>query len=87
MLLKADNEPAIQALVDAVRVRRGERTMVEKSSKYSHQSNGAVENAVRRIESLTRTSLCVLQEMLGCEVDSKGIVLPWMVRRTCSVDL
>ena len=47
VLLKADNEPAIQALVDAVRVRRGERTMVEKSPKYSHQSNGAVENAVQ----------------------------------------
>ena len=47
VLLKADNEPAIQALVDAVRVRWGERTTVEKSPKYSHQSNGAVENAVR----------------------------------------
>ena len=55
VLLKADNEPAIQALVDAVRVKRGERTMVEKSRKYSQQSNGAVENAARRIESLTRT--------------------------------
>ena len=34
-------------------------TMVEKSPKYSHQSNGAVENAVRRIERLTRTYVCV----------------------------
>ena len=62
VLLKADNEPAIQALVDAVRVRRGERTVVEKSLKYSQQSNGAVENAVRRIESLTRTYVCVAGE-------------------------
>ena len=62
VLLKADNEAAIQALVDAVRVRRGERTMVEKSPKYSHQSNGAVENAGRRIESLTRTYVCVAGE-------------------------
>ena len=67
VLLKADNEPAIQTLVDAV---RSERTMVEKSPKYSHQSNGAVENAVRRIESLTRTYVCVLQEKLGYKVDS-----------------
>ena len=42
VLLKADNEPAIQALVDAVRVKRGERTTVERSPKCSHQSNGAV---------------------------------------------
>ena len=61
-MLKADNEPAIQALVDAVRIKRGERTKVEKSPKYSHQSNGAVENAVRRIESLTRTCVCVARE-------------------------
>ena len=53
VLLKADNEPAIQALVDAVRGKRGERTMVGKSPKCSHQSNGAVENAVRRIETST----------------------------------
>ena len=59
VLLKADNEPAIQAFVDAVRVRRSERTMVEKSPKYPHQSNGAVGNAVRRVESLTRTYVCV----------------------------
>ena len=85
VLLKADNEPAIQALVDAVRVRRGERTMVEKSPKYSHQSNGAVENAVRRIESLTRTYVCVLQEKLGYKVDSKSIVLPWLVRHAAYV--
>ena len=68
----ADNEPAIQALVDAVRVRRGERTMVEKSPKCSHQSNGAVENAVRRIESLTRTYVCVLQEKLGYKLTARS---------------
>ena len=41
VVLKSDNEPAIQALVDGVRIKRGEKTMVEKSPKYSHQSNGA----------------------------------------------
>ena len=82
VLLKADNEPAIQALVDTVRVKRGERPMVEKSPKYSHQSNGAVENAVRRIESLTRTYAC--GKTLGYKVDSK-IVLPWLVRHAACV--
>ena len=58
VVLKADKKPAIQALVHGVRAKRGERTMVQKSPKYSHQSNGAAENAVRRIESLTRTYVC-----------------------------
>ena len=82
VLLKAHNEPAIQALVDSIRVRRGERTMVEKSPKYSHR---AVENVVRRIESPTRTYVCVLQEKLGYNVDSKSIVLPWLVRHAAYV--
>ena len=43
-MLKTDNEPAILALADGVRTKRGERTMVEKSPKYSHQSNGVAEN-------------------------------------------
>ena len=85
VLLKADNESAVQAIVDAVRVKRAERTMVEKIPKYSHQSNGAVENAVRRIESLTRTYVCVLQEKVGYKVDSKSIVLPWLVRHAAYV--
>ena len=82
VLLKAVSEPAIQALVDAVRITRDERTMVGKSPKYTHQSSGAVENAVRRIDSLTRTHVCVcvLQEKLGYKVDSKSIALPWLVR-------
>ena len=75
----------IQALVDAVRGKRGERTMVGKSPKYSYLSNGAVENAVRRIESLTRTCVCVLQEKLAYKVDSKSIVLPWLVRHAACV--
>ena len=62
VLLKAENEHAIQAPVDAVRGKRGERTMVEKCPKYSRQSNGAVESAVRGIQSLTRTYVCVARE-------------------------
>ena len=85
MTLKADNEPAIQALADGVRTKRGERTMVEKSPKYSHQSNGVAENAVRRVESLTRTYVYVLQRKLSYKVDSKSIILPWLVRHAAYV--
>ena len=56
MLLKADNEPAIQALGSS---QAGREDDGGKSPKYSHQSNGVIENAERRIESLTRTYVCV----------------------------
>ena len=65
--------------------KRRDTTMVEKSPKYSHQSNGAVENAVRRTGSLTRTHMRVLQKKLGCKIDSKSIVLPWLVRHAAYV--
>ena len=55
-----------------------------RAQKYSHQSNGAAENAVRRIESLTRTYVCVLQEKIGYKVDSKSII-PTVARSTCGV--
>ena len=52
--------------------------MVGESVKYSHQSNGAVESAARRIESLTRT-------YVGYKVDSKSIILQWLVRHAADV--
>ena len=70
VLLKANIEPAIQTLVDAVRVRRSERTMVEKSPEYSHQSTGAVESAMRRSRASSELYVCVLQEKLGYKVDN-----------------
>ena len=90
VLFKADNEPAIQALVDAARVRRGERTTAEKSPKYSHLSNGAVENAVRRIESLTRIYVCVCcRRSLATKSTARALFYRGLsgTRRTCSVDL
>ena len=40
---------------------------------------------MRRIEGLTRTYVCVLQEKLGYKVDSKSIVQPWLVRHPAYV--
>ena len=57
---------------------RGERMMAEKSSKCLHQSRGAGENDVRKIESSAKTDDPVLPEELGCRADSKGIVPPWV---------
>ena len=35
--------------------------------------------------SLTRTYVCVLHEKLGYKVDSKSVVLPWLVRHAAYV--
>ena len=52
--------------------------MAEKSSKCLHQSSGAGENDVRKIESSAKTKNSVLPERFGCRATSKGIVPPWV---------
>ena len=77
-LLKGSVGSAAQTFVDPVWVGRGERMMAEKSSKYLHQSSGAGENDVRKIESSAKTNDPELPEESGCRAHSKGIVPPWV---------
>ena len=50
--------------------------MTGRSSECTHQSSGAGENDVRKIESLAKTIDSVLPERFGCRANSKGIVPP-----------
>ena len=56
VVLHTDGEESIVALFDKVREKRkGEgRTLPEHGAKYSHQSQGSVEQAVKAVEGLTR---------------------------------
>ena len=72
--LKGSVEFDAQTFVDPDWVGRGERTMAEKSSKCVHQSSGAGENDVRKIESSAKTDDPVLPEEFGCRADSRSIV-------------
>ena len=80
VLLKGDVESAVQTFVDPDWVGRGVRIMAEESSNCSHQSSGAGENDVRKIETSTKTNDPVLPEEFGCRANSKGIVPPWVGR-------
>ena len=66
VLLKRSVESDAQTFVDTDWVGRGERTMAEKSSKCLHQSSGAGENDVRKIESSAKTDDPMLPEEFGC---------------------
>ena len=85
VLLKRDVGSDAQTFVDPDWVGRGERMMAEMSSKCLHQSSGAGETDVRKIESSAKTNDFVLAEEFGCRANSKGIVPPWVVRRMCSI--
>ena len=74
VLLKGSVGSAAQTFVDPFSVGRGERMMVEKSSESMHQSSGAGETDVRKIESSAKTNGPVLPEEFGCRANSKGVV-------------
>ena len=78
VLLKGSVESDAQTFVDPDWVGRGERMMAEKSSKCLHQSSGAGENDVRKIESSAKTDDPVLPEEFGCRANSRGIVPLWV---------
>ena len=78
VLLKGSVGSAAQTFIDPVWVGRGERMMAEKSSKCLHQSSGAGENDVRKIESSAKTNDPELLQEFGCRANSKGIIPPWV---------
>eukprot|EP00974_Lingulodinium_polyedra_P087907 8524233-Lingulodinium_polyedra.AAC.1 len=54
--------------------------MVELSPKGSHQSNGAAESQVRRLEDLVRALVHAVERRLGVRIMPTSIILPWLVR-------
>ena len=76
-LLKGSVGSVAQTFVDPDWVGR-ERMTAEKSSRYLHQSSGAGENDVRKIESSAKTNDPELPEESCCRANSKGIVPPWV---------
>ena len=52
--------------------------MAEKSPKCLHQSSGAGENGVRKIENSAKTDDPVLPQEFGCRANSRGIVPLWV---------
>ena len=77
ILIKTDQEPAIEALVrDVVRARGARTTMVERSPVGSSGSNGVVERAVQSVEGQIRTLKVACEDRWGIRLrpDEKTVV-------------
>ncbi|CAK0901850.1 unnamed protein product [Prorocentrum cordatum] len=87
-VLRADQGPAIQALLVELRRRRRvehHRTTIEKSTKHDSKANGGIEVVVRRVESLTRTCVAVIEDKYKTKVTSQSVSLPWLVRHSAYI--
>ena len=69
IILKTDQEPAIEALMaDVVKTRGAAITVLEKSPVGTSGSNGVVERGVQSVEGLIRTLMSACQERMGTRI-------------------
>ena len=79
IIVKSDQEPAIQFLVDDVCMfRTGANMIVEQAPKGSKGSNGIVERAVQSTEQYLRTLKSALDERISFRIDAKHPILTWL---------
>ena len=78
-ILTSDGKPSNVALQEAVKNVRLSDTILENSLKGDSQSKGAAENAAREAEGMIRTWKVFVQDKLNIVIDSKHVLLPWLV--------
>ena len=79
IILKSDQEPAIEALMKDVVKTRGEKiTLMERSPAGSSGSNGVVERAVQSVEGVIRTLLSALEERTGAKIGAEERIVVFL---------
>ena len=80
VVMKDDQEPAIKALREAVRLESGMEILNEESPVGDSQSNGGIENAVQDAQGQIRTTKLGLERRLERKVKASHPILAWLVR-------
>jgi hypothetical protein len=86
VIVKADNEPAVQALVNRVvelakiECSGFDQLAKEQPAAYDSQSNGGTEVGVRLARGLLRTVKLCLEARIGKYIPVDHAVMPWMRR-------
>ena len=86
--LNSDNGPAIVKVLKGslraarVEVEEFEQIQEGQSAKYDSKRNGDVENAVKQVTKLLRTSKLCLGKMLGKNIPTSHTLTTWLVEHT-----
>ena len=92
LILKGDNEPALQALIarslDVLRIKTADDDSVTTISKedpapYDSQGNGGIEVGVMILRGLFRTLKLCLEARLGKFIPISHASIPWLLQHTC----
>lgn len=91
MIIKADNEPALQALVRKV-IRRAaadcktlDQVSKEEPAKYDSQSNGLTEVGVFLVRGIFRTLKLCLEARIERQVPVRHAIVPWLLEHCCLI--
>ena len=87
LIVKGDNEPALQALIqrslEVLRINPGvEKVSDEQSPAYDSQANGGVEVGVMLIRGLFRTLRLGLEASIGKRIPVDHAIMPWLIEHT-----
>jgi hypothetical protein len=79
ILVKVDNEPALQALRDEVIQLLGQQAVPQAPPANESESNGAVENGVKIFKGLLRVHLMALERKIEGYIPSAHPLMTWLV--------
>ena len=89
IILKADNEPAVQALarqaleLAKVEVKELEQATTESPPAYDSQANGGTEVGIRVIRGMLRTLKLCLEQRLDKHIPVSHPVMAWLLEHVC----
>lgn len=78
--IKSDQEPAIVAVQEYIRLHRNSQTIPINSPVGESECNGRAENAIRRVKEKVRTLMAQLEDGIGEKIQKGANIIPWMVR-------
>ena len=84
ILLKGDGEPALTQVMEAVKARRPQQTILVQPPAYDPQSNGAIEKAVDQFMGQMRTLKLSVESRIGSPVSNHWKIIDWLVEHACS---
>ena len=79
VILRADGEPAIVQLQEAIKDNRTARTKCENSPVGDSRANGVAEKANQEVAAQVRVMKLALQKRIGCTIPEDNPIMEWMV--------
>ena len=78
IIIKSDNEPVLNTIREQVAASRKAATRPEHSPVGSSQSNGSIENAVKKIEGYMRAIKLSIESRYKCKLPIKHFMTSWI---------